>query len=84
MKIATFKNLESDFDTIGEEVFESINGYVRTSEYVDVEFPPLPHEDVVTKQVNALEEAKKNIQAKAELQLTEIDRRIGELLALPN
>ena len=83
MKVAIFKNLEHNFTCVNDDGLEGCESYVRLSEYVDVDFPLLSNEDVVAKQVDALEEAKKNIQAQTERKLTEIDRQIGELLALP-
>ncbi len=83
MKLAIFKSIEHGFNTIDDEDFESINRYVRISEFVDVEFPLLPKGDLVVKEVSLLREAKKKIQAETEIKLNNVDRKIGELLALP-
>ena len=83
MKVAIFKHLEHDFTLVSDDLLDGCKSYVRLSEYVDIDFPMITNEAVVTRQVEALEEAKKNIQAQTERKLTEIDRKIGELLALP-
>lgn len=83
MKVAIFKHLEHDFTLVSDGLLDGCKSYVRLSEYVDIDFPMITNEAVVTRQVEALEEAKKNIQAQTERKLTEIDRKIGELLALP-
>ena len=84
MKLAIFKNLPNDFETYQEECFENYEDYVRISEYVDVEFPPLKNADVLNKQVAALKKAKQDIQAATELKLQDIDYKISKLLALPH
>lgn len=83
MKIAKFKSLEHGFDSFSGDELEECEGYIRTTEYVDVEFPPLKNEDIVKNQVSALNEVKKGIQAATQLKINEVDRQIGELLALP-
>ncbi len=83
MKLAIFKSIEHGYQTIDDEDFESINGYIRISEFVDVEFPLLPTGDLIAKEVSLLRDEKKKIQAETEIKLNNVDRKIGELLALP-
>ncbi len=83
MKLAIFKSIEHVYQTIDDEDFESINGYIRISEFVDVEFPLLPTGDLIAKEVSLLRDEKKKIQAETEIKLNNVDRKIGELLALP-
>ena len=82
-RIALFKNIEFGFSAPHCSSAENSEDYIRVSEYVDVEFPLLAREDIVTKQVNALKQAKKSVQAEAQIKVTTIDRQISELLALP-
>jgi len=84
VKIAKFKDTEYGYESVCVEEVERCDGYIRISEYVDVEFPPLKHKEVVLKEVEALEKQKTKVQAEAHNKTTEIDRRIGELLALPS
>lgn len=84
MKIALFKNVEpysSEF--VAQEYMEGVSRYTRVSEYVDIEFAPLAHEEIVNKQIAILEKMKKEVYVSAQDKIYEIDQRISELLALP-
>ena len=83
MKIAVFKNIKYGYTSTDEESLDDSEEYIRTSEYVDVIFPPLDNIDILNREVALLEQSKKDVQAAAQLQLTAIDSRIGKLLALP-
>ena len=83
MKVALFKSVGSDYESVNGEGLESVGGYVRTSEYIEVNFVPLEHSSVAAKEVAELETKKDQVQAEAGIRVAEIDRRIGELLALP-
>jgi hypothetical protein len=83
MKIAIFKNIEYEFESVSGESSEGREGYVRITEYIDVEFERLEDKEIVEKQVDCLREVKKKIQAETEVKIGEVDRRIGELLSLP-
>lgn len=82
-KVAIFKNVEYGYESVCEDSFETMNDYVRTTEYVEIEFTRLGSDELVKKEIATLESAKKKIQAETEVKLGEIDRRIGDLLALP-
>ena len=56
----------------------------RISEVMEVDFVMLQNDKVAAKEIAILEKAKTNIQAETQLKLNELDRRIGELLALPH
>lgn len=56
---------------------------VRVSKPVSVQFTPLTPEEIVPAQIAVLEEKAKKIRAASEMELTDIQRRINELLALP-
>ena len=85
MKIALFKSVKYGWLTPFEwgDHREAPEGYVRASEYADVEFPPLEPQEVAQAQVDALNEHKRSIQANAQSEITAIDEKIAELLALP-
>jgi len=83
MKIAIFRNIQYDFESTLGETMEGDDDYIRLTEYVDIEFVRLDNSDVAAREIAILNGVKKNIQAQAELKLGEIDRRIGDLLALP-
>jgi len=83
MKIAEFKSLEHGFICVADNSLEECTNFVRLSEYVEVEFTKLPNECVIRPQIEALETQRTELQAKTQLQLTDIDRKINELTALP-
>lgn len=82
MKIAKFKSIEFGHHIFTDEGFEECDGYLRISEYIDVDFQPLENKEIIVKHVDALKDMKKKIQADTEVKLVEIDRKIGDLLAL--
>jgi hypothetical protein len=85
MKIARFKRLgEASFEAYGEEgcFMERIEGYVRLTEYAEVEFVPLRSEDVIQKQLNALAGAEKELRNQFQEALNRIEHERSNLLAL--
>lgn len=83
MKIALFKSIEYGYESVSDDSYETLDGVVRLTKYIDVEFERLEEAEINAKQVSILKEVKKKIQAETELKLVEVDRKIGELLALP-
>lgn len=53
MKLARFYNIQHNYTTVKGQDFTDAEGYVRISEWVDVEFPPLP--DNLEREIQALE-----------------------------
>ncbi len=84
MKVAKFKSLEYGYESVSDEGLDHLPNYVRLSEYVDVEFPPLGRDEVIQKQVSALDAVRERIVEEFTGKLAEIDRRKQELLALPD
>ena len=87
MKIALYKGITYDTEIIlqhNQYTDEDDSEFVRISEVMEVDFVILKNEEVVNKQIAILEKAKTDIQAKTQIKLNELDRRIGELLALPH
>ena len=82
MRLARFKNLDGGYSSICESMFETISGYIRVSEYVEVTFPPLNDAAVVTKHIEALDRAAEAITARYEEKMGEIKRQKAELAAL--
>ncbi|MEE9193109.1 MAG: hypothetical protein V3U21_01105 [Thermodesulfobacteriota bacterium] len=83
MKVAIFKSIEYGHESANDDGLEDVEGYLRITEYIDVEFVPIDRSEIVTKEISILKEVKKKIQAETELKLVEVDRKIGDLLALP-
>lgn len=81
-KIAIWKNVKHDFTTVDDDSMEGMESYVQLTEYIEAYFPEREPEQVVTEQIDKLQESKKEILAAAETAVQEVDRRIGELLAI--
>ena len=71
-----------------QSVREPSNGgdseLARVSEYVEVEFPPLPREAVIGTQVMAINNAIEKARADHADNIQRLESRRAELLALPN
>lgn len=83
MKIALFKSIEHGYESYSDESMEKFDGYIRLSEYVDVNFVKLSNADITAKEISVIRAVKKKIQAETEVKLGELDRKIGDLLSLP-
>jgi hypothetical protein len=71
-KLALFKNLKHGHESVCDEIFDTFHDYVRLTEFVEVNFPPLNNEEVVEKQFRErFQEA-----------LNEIERQRQELRAI--
>jgi len=88
MKLILMKNLKYNFKTVitlrDDEslgTYES-DEYVRLSEVVDVDFPPLSNEEVVKAEVSAIEKRITSVRADCEASITALEGRKQELLAL--
>lgn len=57
--------------------------YTRISEWIDVEFPELPKEEVVQMKVGMLRKEREEIVAEFTKKLSLIDEHLAELQALP-
>ena len=53
MKIALFKSIEFDYETVGEPNLDGSASFARISEYIEVEFTPLS--DVIGIQVAVID-----------------------------
>lgn len=86
MKLAVFKNIElgslHGWETVGTDNYEQVDRYIRVSEYVDVEFPPLKGEEVVQKQLTALDKAEGELRGRFQAALNQIEQQRQELRAL--
>lgn len=82
MKIAQFKSLEHGYMSIQQEEFERINGYMRVSDYIEVEFPPRSDEEQIMEEVRKIDQVISDIQQNALAKIEEWKERRAELLAL--
>jgi hypothetical protein len=92
MKIALFKNV--GFDSISifepskylpdeEKEAYTLPGYVRISEWIDVDFPPLSTDEVVQSQIKVIDEAEQRARDLFHEQLERFKGMRANLLALP-
>lgn len=86
MKIAKYKHIGSgySYETVASEDLSTSPEFVRLSEFVDVDFPPLSNSEVIGKQLAALDLAEIDVREKFEGALNTIKRQRSELMALPH
>jgi len=83
MKIAKYKCLEHGFITYDiDDELEDLAGFIRLTEFAEVEFVDLPTEETVPKEVEALEKAKNEARIKFQGVINDIDEKISKLLAI--
>lgn len=82
MKIAKFKSLDCGYETVHTNGLDGSDSYVRISEYVDVEFPPLPNDELIQGAVVALDRKREQVSEEFTRKLADIDRQKSELLAI--
>lgn len=82
MKIALFKDLRFDHESPSSEGLERSTEYVRVSEYADIQFVRLAPEQVVGKQLEAIDAAEAELNSKYVEKLSELNQKRQELRAL--
>lgn len=87
MKIALFKTDYGPLVSFEFQTYEGANndvraGYPRCTEWVDVEFPPLPVGDVIAAEVTLLDAQIKKVTEQWHKAVAEINDRKRELLSL--
>ena len=82
MKLAVYKHEYSDGSPCGEWA-ETCNGYVRLTEFVEVDFPPLADATVIARQVEMIDRQISKVRVAAADEVARLEQRKAELLALP-
>lgn len=83
MKVAQFRSIAGGYTTVYDErIGKWITGAIQVSEYVEIEFPPLATDEVVQKQLAALDGAEVELRDKFQQKLNEINTQRAELRAL--
>jgi hypothetical protein len=85
VKIAQFKTGGHDFTMISTDAAEvsvKYSGWVRLTEYIEVEFTPLPPVVVVEGQLKQLDAAEAELRTKFQEKLNELDNERAKLLSL--
>jgi hypothetical protein len=85
-KVAVFRNTKHDFECVmhnhDDDENWTLEDYVRLTEWVAVEFKPLPPETLVAAQMAALTELRAQTVAEFTEKLMNIDGRMANLRAL--
>lgn len=87
MKIAKFQRIgrpdwTAVFEGHADGTDQLIDTFVRISEYVDVQFPPRPPEEVVPAQIAALDAKEKELRGEFLAKLNDIAEQRARLKAL--
>lgn len=85
MKVAIFKSVSGytcAYDHEAGEAMVKYQRYTRITEYVEVDFPPLPLQAVVEGQLAALSDAETELRNQFETRLNEIKTERAKLLSL--
>jgi hypothetical protein len=85
MRIAVFHRPKYDYLTVAaSDGYQATDGeHVRLTEYVDVTFPPAKRDDVIAESIRAIDAERAEVVAKFSAELSRLDERKSELLALP-
>lgn len=81
-KLAIFKQLDRGYESVCNERFDTFEDYVRLTEFAEVEFRPLAGDEVVQKQLNALDRAEGELRNKFQAALNTIEQQRQELRAI--
>lgn len=81
-KLAVFKSLRHGHESVCGEIFDTFEDYARLTEFVEIDFPPLRNEEVVQKQLDALDRAEGELRNKFQEALSGIERQREELRAI--
>lgn len=82
MKVALFKSPQgftAAYDQNGGDAMVKYTHYTRVSEYVDVEFPPIPLEALVEGQLSTLSNIEIELRSQFETRLKEIEIQRAQL-----
>ena len=82
MKVAKFKHVDYGFVSVGTADLEQIDGYVRISEYVDVDFPPRADTSRVHDEIAKLNAQAEKISDRCDTELDAINKKISKLSEL--
>lgn len=81
-RVAVFKSVRHGFELVLDNSMGDVSGYVRVSEFIDVEFPPLSDDKQIQLHVKELDAERTRLVRKHCEELAVIDERKSRLLAL--
>jgi hypothetical protein len=80
MKIALFKSIEFDYETVGDAVLDGSSGFARISEYIEVEFTPLA--DIIGIQIAVINKKIASVTEEFSRTIDVLKGKKAELLAI--
>lgn len=89
-KVAMFEEVSAgftvvfEFPTWSDEDDYTMDGYVRVSEWTDIEFTPINHQSVVDQKIAIIDAEIQDARAKFQVTLNGLEQRKAELLAIPD
>ena len=72
----------SDRSTIYAEALGKFSGFIRRTEYVEVQFPELPREETVERELEVLDAMETKIRLEAQGKIAQVQDQRKKLLAL--
>jgi len=86
MRVATFTHLGSSYLCVWQESMMrkdgALPGYVRISEWVDVDFPPRAQAEVVPEELAQIEEKAQELKSDFAKKMGALEERRAQLLAI--
>ena len=84
--IALYKCMSADYETIQEveDYYESSTDFVRLTMPVEIDFMEVPKEETIPQQISYLNKKVDEIRAEAQKQISYVETKKAELLALPS
>jgi hypothetical protein len=83
MKIAKYKRVgEYGYETVSDDGLENCADYIRISEFIEVDFPPLESKEVIQRHLEALDRTETEVRSKFQEMLNSIEQQRAELRAI--
>lgn len=83
MEIALYKNIKYGFETVKEiTCFEDDSDYIRISDIAEVDFVALPSNEIISKEVDFINDSIQKEMADSQVRLNSLNQRKEELLAI--
>ncbi len=82
MKIAMYKNTDYGITTVMKEEQGKIFGYIRMTEFVEVDFTGLPFSETSPQEIKVIDEQIKGVKSEFTDKLAQLESRKSELLSI--
>ena len=81
-RLAIFKDVKYGYNAYAESGLDLSTDYVRLSEYVDVDFPMLPPEEIASKEIAMLDWLSDDVREKFNDDQAEINRKKEAIITI--